>query len=240
MSISIMSYRSYVSGDKSIPASTVTRERIDTKNAYINDCIIDEIGWIQNENSLSRQLQSFYNATGCQPYIILREYDSTMNSEDAREAWTQEYYDTNFVNNQNVVLYVYFCDKGDNGYGDDTLWLGTDSSVIMDSEAVEIFWHYLDYNWEHWNINDNDGMFSDTFNRTADRIMTKTTTSNDVKLILIKVLGICFVVICIIIIVAKIIASKHKKAQETIAILNAPIEKLSDPASDLADKYNNQ
>lgn len=80
----------------SIPASTTQRERVNTKNAYINDCVIDEIGWIDNETKVASKLKEFYKLTGCQPYIILREYDSTMDTMSKREAWSQSYYDTHF------------------------------------------------------------------------------------------------------------------------------------------------
>ena len=43
-----------------IPTSTTQRERVETKNAYINDCVIDEIGWINNKTKLASRLKEFY------------------------------------------------------------------------------------------------------------------------------------------------------------------------------------
>lgn len=220
----------------SIAPSTTQRERVDTKNAYISDCIEDEIGWIDNEKRLSSDLKYFYEKTGCQPYIILKEYDSSMKTDRDREEWSQNYYDNNFVENQNVVLYTYFCDEYDEGYGHDTLFVGTESGIVMDAEAQEIFWNYLDYDWDTWDVNDNDGMFADVFEKTADRIMTVTTTSNDVKQTLIIAVIVISVVIGCIILVSKKFKRDKEKAQETIDILNAPLD-MSSPTDELADKY---
>ena len=58
--------------------STIVREKIVTGNAYINDCIIDEIGWFNNPTKTAAQLKSFWEETGVQPYIILKAYDATL------------------------------------------------------------------------------------------------------------------------------------------------------------------
>lgn len=220
-----------------IPASTTQRERVETKNAYINDCVIDEIGWINNKTKLASRLKEFYKVTGCQPYIILRAYDSTMGTAVAREAWSKDYYDTHFKENQNVVLYTYFCDKNDEGYGNDTLFVGSESSIVMDSEAQEIFWAYLDYDWNTWDANDNDGLFVDVFVKTGERIMTVTTTANDVKKTVAIVIGAVIALVLVVIIISKKYRREKEKAQETIDILNAPLDTTS-PTDDLINKYN--
>lgn len=237
MILTIMWYLIFWRGASGIPASTIPRERVETKNAYINDCVIDEIGWIKNPTKLAKSLKYFYEETGCQPYIILREYDPTMNSAQKREAWSKNYYDTNFKENQNVVLYTYFCDQYDEGIGNDTLFVGTESSVVMDSEAQEIFWSYLDYDWDTWDTSDNEGMFADVFNSTAKRIMKVTTTSKD----LVKY-GIILAIVVVIVVggikfFIRYCKRKKEEAEETARILSAPIEKVKDSTDDLADKY---
>lgn len=221
----------------SIPESTVYRTRVETGNAYVNDCVVDEIGWIDNETSLSRELKYFYEQTGCQPYIILKAYDQQLTSTDACETWTQEYYDTNFAERQNVLLYVYFCDEYDEGIGNDTLWMGTEASTVMDSEAVEIFWAYLDYDWDAWDVNDNDGMFADVFTQTADKIMYVSTTKEDVQKSRAVAVIVAVLVIGGIVALVLVFRRKHQKAQETIDILNAPLDTADRTAEDLADKY---
>ena len=60
---------------------------------------------------MSGELKEFYEETGCQPILILKQYDSSLTTADACEAWSKEYYDTHFAENQNVVLYTYFDDQ---------------------------------------------------------------------------------------------------------------------------------
>lgn len=219
-----------------IPVSSVQRVKADTKNAYFNDCIIDEIGWIKNEAKVVSQLKEFYKKTGCQPFIYLKAYDASIVSDLDRESWSQKYYDTHFQDYQNVVLYTYFCDKNDEGNGKDTLFVGTESGIVMDREAQDIFWAYLDYDWDIWDINDNDGMFVDVFNKTAERIMFVTTTDKDIKKTVIIVVGVIISLCLVVIIITKKIRRDKEKAQETIDILNTPLD-MTDSSDGLIDKY---
>ena len=58
----------FAQGDgKDIAASTIPREPVQSGNAYISDCIIDEIGWIDNEASLSRDLKVFTRKPAASP-----------------------------------------------------------------------------------------------------------------------------------------------------------------------------
>lgn len=222
----------------SIPASTIQREKIETKNAYINDCVQDEIGWINNESKLSKELKAFYQETGCQPYIILRKYDSNMDTDEKRKEWSQNYYDTHFADNQNVLLYTYFCDVNDNGKGNDTLWMGTEASTVFDSEATEIFWAELDHYWNSWNSNDNDGMFREVFNNTATRIMASSNKAADAKKTMFIAIGIIGAGVIVIILIKQRNKRKKEEVQETIDILNSPIEPLgSSKDDDLLNKY---
>lgn len=221
-----------------IPASTVQREKVETKNTYINDCVQDEIGWINNESKLSKELKAFYQETGCQPYIILRKYDSNMDTDKKREEWSQNYYDTHFANNQNVLLYTYFCDVNDNGGGDDTLWMSTEASTVFDSEATEIFWAELDHYWNSWDSNDNDGMFREVFNNTANRIMASSNKAADAKKTTFIAIGIIGAGIIVIILIKQRNKRKKEEAQETIDILNSPVESFaSSKDDDLLNKY---
>lgn len=222
------------SAGSSIAPSTTPRTKAESGNAYISDCIEDELGWISNTGKVSSELKTFYQLTGCQPYLILMPYSEEFDTEEAREEWSKNYYDTNFTENQNVVLYTYF-DDGE-GTGNDTLFVGTQSGVVFDSEAQEIFWNYLDYYWEASDLSE-DEMFIQTFNDTAERIMTVTTTENDVKQTVAIVIGLIAVGAIVIILVSKKFKREKEKAQETIDILNSPLNNMGDATSDLADKY---
>lgn len=234
--------RSPTDSNSNIPASTAAREKLDLGYAFDANCVIDEIDWIDNESKLSGNLKQFYQKTGCQPYIYMKAYDPNCTTDDELEAWVQAYYDSTFQNQQHVVLYVYACETpnpaDDTGNGWMNIQVGTQSALVMDAEAMDIFWAYLDADWQTWNPNDNDGMFADIFTRTANRIMQKTTTNKD----LVKIGMILLGIICIIGGIIAFTVLKHKRAreeaQETIDILNAPIHTAPTEADDIAARYN--
>lgn len=234
-----------VSGrDGGIPASTAAREKLSTGYAYDSDCVMDEIGWIDNESRLSKNLMPFYEATGCQPVIYMKAYDPDCSTDEQLADWAAEYYDTNFKDRQHVVFYTYACETpnpaDDSGNGWQNVQLGTQSSTVMDREALDIFWAYVDADWNTWDANDNDGMYADIFSKTASRIMQKTATKADVAVSVLKVMAIAAAGAIII----AIIVLRHKRAREeaaeTAAILNAPLGRTAaqTEAENLANQYN--
>ena len=204
-----------------VPSSTIVREKIETDNAYINDCVEDNIHWINNESKLETDLRYFYNKTGVQPYIILRQFDATIQNEDDASEWATTYYDENLSDRQDVFLFVYFNDAQDSGTGYSAYAMGKMTGAIMDSEALEICWGYLDYDWEIWDTDDNDGMFVDVFSKTAYRIMKVSTTTKDIVIVL--VIGVVVVSTLSILFIwwTKKRKAEKERAQETIDILNA-------------------
>lgn len=99
---------------------------------------------------------------------------------------------------------------------------GKEISAVMDQNAVNIFWNYLDQAWTS-DMNSDD-LFVSVFDKTADRIMTKTATKNDV---LIKGLGVAAIILVIGGIAAiLIIRRKHERerAEETQRILSTPLD----------------
>lgn len=214
-------------------ASTVVRERLDTNNAYINDCIIDELGWFTNTAKTASRLKEFWEETGIQPYIILKEYDAALITDAQKEQWTTDYYDANF-DTENIFLYVYFAEQdADNDVGYMTYANGYQTSSVMDAEAVDIFWGYIDKYW--YTDAETDDVFVNAFNDTAKAIMHVSTTRNDI----IKWGIILIVAVVIGIVLVKLVKQRNKrareKAEEDARILNTPI---NDIASDnLEDKY---
>ena len=61
-----------ISNDHSDVTSTINREKIENPVAYDNNCIKDELGYIENQSKLSKNLKNFYTKTGIQPYIYLK------------------------------------------------------------------------------------------------------------------------------------------------------------------------
>lgn len=222
------------SSTKSVPKSTQNRERLESGIGYDNNCIIDNIGWFDNVTKTEKSIKQFYDKTGVQPYIVLNAYDSTLLTDTAKEEYAKKWYDEH-IKNESTFLYMYFAEPDtDNDVGYMAYVNGKQVSSVMDSEGIEIFWAYVDKYW--YSDMSTDDMFTTIFTKTADRIMTKSTTAADVGNNAVKVIGIIVVFAGIIIVM--VVRRKHKaeEAKETEKILNTPLGGDSE-ADDLLKKY---
>lgn len=216
--------------------STIQRTKLESQNAYINDCIVDELGWFDNVSHTGAELKDFWKETGVQPYIVLHEYDATLTSNDEKEQWANEYYEEHF-DTENIFLYVYFAEKdADNDVGYMCYVNGYEASSVMDSEAVEIFWNYIDSYW--YSDLSTDELFIKVFDREADTIMHVSTTGKDI----VKWVVILAVVIVVGITIIKVVRTKaaraKQKAEEDERILNTPInDMIKDSENDVTNKY---
>lgn len=223
-----------LSGGAGIPASTANRERLDTGISYSNDCIIDELNWFDNTSSASRKLQTFFEKTGVQPYIYLKAYDASLTTDAQKEAYAKTWYDEH-IENESTFLYIYFAEKNqDDDVGFMCYVNGSEVSAVMDAEAVEIFWAYID---QYWSSDlSTDALFENVFTKTAKRIMTKSTTGADIVLWIVIVVAV-IVAGVVIIRIMKTKRQHDKEAnEETERILSTPIS--SSATDGLADKYN--
>jgi hypothetical protein len=217
----------------SATSSTIVREKLDTGNAYINDCIVDEIGWFDNVSKTEGQLKDFWEETGVQPYIILKAYDPALATNDQKEQWSEDYYDANF-DTENIFLYVYFAEQDtDNDVGYMTYVNGYQTSSVMDSEALEIFWNNIDKYW--YTDVSTDTLFVSVFNDTAKTIMHVSTTGFDI----LKWILIVIALIVVGAVIVNLVKQKNKrakeKAEEDQKILNTPINDIA--KDDLESKY---
>lgn len=222
------------SSTKNIPKSTQNRERLESGVGYDNNCIVDNIGWFDNVTKTEKSIKKFYDKTGVQPYIVLNAYDSTLLTDTAKEEYAKKWYDEH-IKNESTFLYMYFAEPDtDNDVGYMAYVNGKQVSSVMDSEAIEIFWAYVDKYW--YSDMSTDDMFTTIFTKTADRIMTKSTTVADIGNNAVKVIGV--IVVFAGIIVVMVIRRKHKaeEAKETEKILNTPLNGDSE-ADDLLKKY---
>ena len=222
------------SSTKNIPKSTQNRERLESGVGYDNNCIVDNIGWFDNVTKTEKSIKKFYDKTGVQPYIVLNAYDSTLLTDTAKEEYAKKWYDEH-IKNESTFLYMYFAEPDtDNDVGYMAYVNGKQVSSVMDSEAIEIFWAYVDKYW--YSDMSTDDMFTTIFTKTADRIMTKSTTAADVGNNAVKVIGVIVVFAGIIIVM--VVRRKHKaeEAKETEKILNTPLDGDSE-ADDLLKKY---
>lgn len=222
------------SSTKSVPKSTQNRERLESGVGYDNNCIVDNIGWFDNVTKTEKSIKKFYDKTGVQPYIVLNAYDSTLLTDTAKEEYAKKWYDEH-IKNESTFLYMYFAEPDtDNDVGYMAYVNGKQVPSVMDSEAIEIFLAYVDKYW--YSDMSTDDMFTTIFTKTADRIMTKSTTAADVGNNAIKVIGVIIVFAGIIVVM--VLRRKHKaeEAKETEKILNTPLNGDSE-ADDLLKKY---
>lgn len=214
-------------------SSTIVREKLDTDNSYINNCVIDELGWFDNVSKTESRLKDFWEETGVQPYIILRDYDASLTTDSAKEQWASDYYDEHF-DTENIFLFVYFAEEDtDNDVGYMAYANGYQTSSVMDSEAIEIFWNNIDKYW--YTDLSTDDVFVNAFNDTAGTIMHVSTTSKDIFKWILIVIVVILVGACVISLVKQKNQRAKEKAEEDQRILNTPINDIA--KDDLENKY---
>ena len=223
-----------IASDDSDVTSTINREKIENPIPYDNNCIKDELGYVENTSKLSKNLKNFYNKTGIQPYIYLKSYDETLTSDSQKDNYAQNWYEQN-IDNEDTFLFVYYEDQDPNEIGYMAYVNGKQVTSIMDSEAVNIFWNYIDRYWTDDSLSTVE-VFTKTFNSTANTIMEKSTTSNDIIKIICIIVGIIIVIGGIIYILRMKFKRDKEKAKETVEILKTPLDK----SDELRDKYLNE
>lgn len=223
-----------IASDDSDVTSTINREKIENPIPYDNNCIKDELGYVENTSKLSKNLKNFYNKTGIQPYIYLKSYDETLTSDSQKDNYAQNWYEQN-IDNEDTFLFVYYEDQDPNEIGYMAYVNGKQVTSVMDSEAVNIFWNYIDRYWTDDSLSTVE-VFTKTFNSTANTIMEKSTTSNDIIKIICIIVSIIIVIGGIIYILRMKFKRDKEKAKETVEILKTPLDK----SDELRDKYLNE
>ncbi len=215
------------SDGSALPASTRNREKLNAGLSFDSGCIVDEIGWFDSVSAAGRQLRTFYDKTGVQPYIVLLQYHPELATDSQKESYAQDYYEEN-IDNEATFLYMYFAEEDvDNEVGYMCYVNGKQVDSVMDAEAVDIFWGYLDRNW--YSGMSTDDLFVNAFTSTAETIMAKTRTKTDIIFILVA--GVVIIGIIAAVITAMKTKRRHERerAEETQRILNTPLP--DDPLS---------
>lgn len=182
-------------------------------------------------SALSRNLQNFYNKTGIQPYIYLKAYDASLSTDAEKEEYAKDWYDKN-IDNEDTFLYVYFEDADPDEVGYMAYVNGKEVTSVMDAEAVSIFWNYIDRYWTDGSLTMVQ-VFTKTFDSTAKTIMTKSTTGKDLAKKGILFGTVLVGAVAVIVILRMHYKRQKEKAQETIDILNTPL----DHQDNIRDKY---
>lgn len=226
------------SGNNSgIAASTVERVALPAGTVDETEFYTDEIDWIGSENALLGGLRHFYRETGVQPYVYLvDEINGNANPTLAElEDFAEESYNALFTDQAHFLLVL-----RENGYDyDAAYWRGAQAASVMDSEAIEIFRNYLDL--YYYQDIDEEAVFSNTFQATADRIMTVTPTTAQRLLPFLVIVGVIVLVVILIIWWNRSKKQKNLEAERTQEMLNTPLESYGDrETEDLTKKYSDQ
>lgn len=213
-------YNSYSS---EVPLSSYNREKLEN-TPWTNDCVVDETGWIEEDGSISgleRKLREFYNKTGVQPYIYLVEYDPSLTTDSEKEQFASDYYEEK-IGNTYTFAFFYFEESSPDDVGLMHYEGGAEALGVMDAEAVDIFWAIVDQEW--YGESTTEDCLANIFNRTADRIMTKTATKTDITKIVLIIVLVIVIAIIIIIIMNKRRKQEKERNEETRKILETPLE----------------
>lgn len=227
------------------PANLTNREKLDLPYGYATETLTDELGWIRDPAALNHNLKGFYEETGAVPYIALvSRPEVTAEGMDAEKEYADAWYSEN-LDHEGYVLLMYF-DSGIDGLdGNAHLSIGRQAAVLMDAEAQDIFWDYLDY---YWGMDPEDmpedELFANVFSDTGKRIMEQRTEGTDVAKALFLFLAVCAAGVTVGMILKWKRESEAAKAAETARILEAGKKDLAEDTmagsaetEDLLQKY---
>lgn len=244
------------SNSAGVPKSTVQREKLEGVGGFNNDCIVDELGWISNESQVKNAMKHFWSKTGVQPVIYLKEHDPSLGifemsktEEDAFLAgdsnsggWLDDWFESQGYS-ETTYAFVYF-DGPETGelYDDHYQFYSVPGRLVgpvMDSEAEDIFFSYLESYWHmDPSVMSEDKMFSDVWTNTADRIMEKTTTQLDVAKYAVIFGIIVFAVYAIFRFIRVRRENERERNEETARILNADIHSDASESDGTLDKWS--
>ena len=222
------------------PTSSYAREKIQGNIAFDSACVTDEIGWFDMPDNAGVRLKNFWVKTGVQPRVLFRAYDSTLTTDDMKQEWAEQYYENN-IEDENTFLFVYFAEKDtDNDVGYMSYVNGYSVNGMMDAEAIDIFWNYIDKYW--YTDMSTDDVIVKAFNETADRITTKSTTTMDLMFALIIGGAVLIVLVLILAIIIRKQRAQAEKDAATERILKADIGDLAKSSTEesLVNKYTNK
>ncbi len=106
----------------------------------------DDLGWIEEPKSLLDGMRLFYSKTGIQPYLGFVKPVSATNTDEECNAYTEQLYDQLFEDEGHLLLiYVENLDPDELGYL--AYVCGSDAVSIMDDEAIDTLYQYVDQYW---------------------------------------------------------------------------------------------
>jgi hypothetical protein len=193
---------SFAGGSDSVQRSTVEREKLPSSAVSETAYYTDEDGsWFSNKSALESGMKKFYKATGVQPYLYVMTNGSTT-SVNELTSFAEQLYPQLFDDEGHFLLV--FCDDGYGSYNCGYV-VGSQAKTVMDSEALAILADYLDRYYNDMSISEEE-VFSLTFEKTGERIMTVTKSP-------VVPIAICVTVIVVAVLVF-LILKKRREARE--------------------------
>lgn len=221
--------------DQNIAASTVAREPLPASAVSETEYYTDEIGITGSKADLENGMRYFFKKTGVQPYLYLtNSVDGTTSPSDSQlESFTNALYDNLFVDEGHLLMLLQ--DSGTRY----RIWIvtGTQAKQVADNEALNILVDYID-RYYYNNSKDAAQSLGMAFEKTADRMMTK--TIRPLTVFIVSFAGV-FVIAIVAFMVVKIINEKKRRDEQTERMLNMDLSQSAEPENpdivDLEKKY---
>lgn len=114
-------------------------------NPFNADCVVDETSWFENPTKLGKDLEFFYTKYGIQPYVVFKNYDSSVTTNTQRQSYCKEWYSKNIKDND-TFLVMYFSEKNSNDVGYFAYWGGSNVDKSVNTlenpfeEGINKYW----------------------------------------------------------------------------------------------------
>lgn len=155
-----------------INSSTIEREPIEAGLVNETPYFMDDLDWIHDARQLEDGMRYFYEKTNVQPFLYITDNIKGNPNPDPAEidAYANEIYDELFTDEAHLLL-LHFenYDMYTHEFSYHTVY-GSQAKVLMDLEAEDILFDYLDYHYARESLSEEE-FFSEAFKDTADRIM---------------------------------------------------------------------
>ena len=226
--------------DGQITASTVERTRLPASECKtIDNWFEDNMSpaWVFSDRDLIKGLQTFYDKTGVQPYLVLMpDIDGDVYPTQTEiENKLKDIYDDVMPDGGHIV--VGFLEGVPNEYGMG-VYAGAQAEIVMDAEAREILMDYLDYYYT--SDLDTEEYFATAFEKTAEKIMKideiKSVTRSRTIGTVVLVVGVALIIIVTARMVVRAKKYKAEQAKADAEILKSDLPGVSD-TDPLKDKY---
>ncbi len=193
----------------------------------------DELGWIEQAAVLEKGLESFYQATGVQPYVYITDQIGSGDYASDQEIvdFANAKYDQLFTDEAHLLLIFY---EKDGAYRTYCLTGAYASETVLDAKARDILLEKID-DYYYSSALSEDEFFAQAFADAGQKIMANPMASTKV---LIKVHAVVFLGAVLLWAFLKYRERAKKKQAELERMLNTPLETFgSQEAEELAKKY---